>query len=233
MVILKGIQKTSMIDYPGMISAVIFTGNCNMRCPFCQNPDLINNLDKLPELDETKILAFLKKRKQWLDGVCITGGEPLIYDDIAVFIKKIKDLGFKVKLDTNGLNPKLLEKIIKEKLADYLAMDIKSDKENYSKACGVNNIDIKKIEKSIELVKNSGIDYEFRSTIVPDFFDETIIENIGKWLEGTKKYALQQFRSSLPLLDKSFEGKTPYEEKVLEGFKKILEKYIDEVELRV
>ncbi len=202
-----------------------------MRCPFCQNPDLILNPGEMPDLDENKILNFLKKRKKWIDGVCITGGEPLIHGDILELIKKIKELNLLVKIDTNGLNPALLKKIIDAEIVDYIAMDIKSDKEHYDKASGI-KIDIQKIEKSINLIKNSGIDYEFRSTIVPEFFDENIIENIGRWLKGSKRYALQQFRSSMPLLDKSFEGKKPYDKKVFEKFKGILEKYIEKIELR-
>lgn len=232
MVILKGIQKTSMIDYPGKISTILFVGNCNMRCPFCQNPDLILNFESLPTLDENEILNFLKKRKKWIDGVCITGGEPLIYSDIPELLKKIKNLGFLIKLDTNGLNPNLLKKIIDEKLVDYIAMDIKSDKEHYFKAAGV-KVDMEKINKSIGLIKNSGVDYEFRSTIVPDFFNEEIIENIGEWLKQIRKFVLQQFRSTLPLLDKSFEEKKPYKKDVFEKFKRILEKYAKEVEIRI
>ncbi|MBW2984505.1 anaerobic ribonucleoside-triphosphate reductase activating protein [Candidatus Woesearchaeota archaeon] len=232
MVIIKGIQKTSMIDYPGKISTVIFTGKCNMKCPFCQNPDLIINTDKMPELDEKKILGFLKKKKKWIDGVCITGGEPLIHKDIGDFIKKIKELGFLVKIDTNGLNPELLKKLIDDKIIDYIAMDIKSDKEHYSRATGT-EVDIEKIDKSIELIKSSGISYEFRATIVPDFFDQKIMQNIGEWLKGSKRFALQQFRSTLPLLDKAFEGKEPYKKEVLDQFRDIMQGYVEEVELRV
>jgi pyruvate formate lyase activating enzyme len=232
MVVIKGIQKTSLIDYPGKICTVLFTAGCNMHCPFCQNPDLILNPDKMPELDEEKIISFLKKRKKWVDGVCVTGGEPLIYEDILDLIRKIKkETGLLVKVDTNGLNPKLLKKIIDEKIVDYIAMDIKSDIKHYSQASGVKT-DIDKIKESIEIIKNSGIDYEFRSTVVPDFFNEKIIENIGKWLKGSKRYFLQQFRSSLPLLDKRFEGKQPYKEEVLKKFKGIASKYIEEVETR-
>lgn len=232
MVNIKGIQKTSLIDYPEKISTVIFTGGCNMRCPFCQNPDLILNLKKLPDLDEKKIISFVKQREEWIDAVCITGGEPLVYPDIIELIKIIKTTGKLIKLDTNGLNDVMLKKIIDLRLVDYIAMDIKTDIENYPKACGT-KIDIEKIKKSVELIKYSGIDYEFRSTVVPDFFNEKIVENIGTWLNGAKKYYLQQFRSSTPLLDKSYEGKTPYTEDVLKKFKQILEKYVDKVEVRV
>ena len=231
MVSIKGLQKTSMIDYPGKMCSIIFTANCNMRCPFCQNPDLILKKDSMPDLDEDKIIEFMNSRKEWLDGVCITGGEPLIYDDLHVLMKKFKDNKFLVKLDTNGLNPELLKKIIEAKLVDYIAMDIKSDKENYSKAANV-NVDMAKIEESIKIIKESEVEYEFRSTIVPEFFDEKIVENISVWLKGSKKFYLQQFRSSMPLLDKSFEGKESYPESKLEEFKSILAKNIQTVEIR-
>ena len=233
MVIIKGIQKTSLIDYPDKMSTVIFTGGCNMRCPFCQNPELILGQKKFPDLDEDKIIEFIKQRKMWIDGICVTGGEPLIYPDIIELMKKIKkETELPIKLDTNGLNPELLKEIIDQKIVDYIAMDIKSDQEHYSKAAGC-ELDIEKIRKSVEFIKKSGIDYEFRSTIVPDFFNETIVENIGKWLKGSKRYCLQQFQSGVPLLDKEFEGKTPYQEEVFNIFKKILEKYVDEIILRI
>ncbi|MBD3164165.1 anaerobic ribonucleoside-triphosphate reductase activating protein [Candidatus Woesearchaeota archaeon] len=231
MAIIKGIQKTSMVDYPGRIAAVLFTSGCNMRCPFCQNPDLVLDNRDIPELNTEKILDFLRQRRKWLDGVCITGGEPLLYPDIIELIRKIKGINLMVKLDTNGLNPGLLKKITSMGLADYVAMDIKSDRQHYKEASGT-DLDISKIEESIEIIKNSAIDYEFRSTIVPDFFDEEIVENIGKWINGAKRYCLQQFRSNLPLLDKSFEGKEPYKKEILEKFRRILGKYADEVMIR-
>lgn len=229
--IFKGIQKTSLIDYPGNISTVLFVGGCNMRCPFCQNPDLVLRPKELPDISEEYILSFLKERRQWLDGVCITGGEPLLYEDMLDFIKKVKQLNLRVKLDTNGLNPKLLRKIIDEKIVDYIAMDIKSHIDHYDEASGI-KVDINKIKESVELIKNSRIEYEFRSTIVPDFFNEEIVVNIGKWLRDSKKYALQQFRSSVSLVDKSFEGKKPYDKKNLERFKEIMEEHVQEVEIR-
>jgi pyruvate formate lyase activating enzyme len=231
MVVIKGIQKTSLIDYPGKISTIIFTAGCNMRCPFCQNPDLVTGFDQLPDLDEGKIVDFLKERRKWIDGVCITGGEPLIYNDITELITKIKNIGLLVKLDTNGLNPGILEKLIREKLIDYIAMDIKSDESHYEAAAGC-GVDMRKIKQSVESIKATDIDYEFRSTIVPDFFNEAIMENIGKWLGGAKKYCIQQFRSSVPLVDKSFEGRSGYSLLVLNRFKEIMEKYVHNVEVR-
>lgn len=232
MVLIKGIQKTSLIDYPGKVSAVIFTSGCNMRCPFCQNPDLVLDSKEFPELDEKKIMEFLKGRKNWISGVVLTGGETLIYPDIIELIEKIKGIGLEIKLDTNGLNPTLLKKIIESKLVNYIAMDIKSDKEHYPQASGLANIDIRKIEESVDLIRASSIDYEFRSTVVPDFFNEEIIRHVGEWLQGSKRYFLQQFRSTTPLLDKSFEGKTPYDEKVLNVFREIMKEYVSEVEIR-
>ena len=231
MVRIKGIQKTSLIDYPGKMSAILFTAGCNMRCPFCQNPDLIHKTEELPDIPEDEIIEFLKDRKKWLDGICISGGEPLLHHDTPKLMQKIKDIGLLVKLDTNGLNPKLLKEIIDAKLVDYIAMDIKSDLDNYHLSSG-GAIDLTKIKESISLIMNSGIDYEFRSTVVPDFFDEKIVENIGMMVKGAKKFYLQQFRSTVPLLDKSFEGKTPYEGEVLDKFKEILENSVESVEVR-
>lgn len=229
---IKGLQKTSMVDYPGIVACTIFISGCNFRCPFCQNPSLVNDSKKLKEFSEKEILDFLEKRKKVLDGVCITGGEPIFYKNLDQFIKKIKEKGYKIKLDTNGGNPKVLEELIKKDLLDFIAMDIKSDKENYKKAAGT-EINIEDINKSIELIKKSGIDYEFRSTVIPSFFNEEIIMNIGKWLKGTKKYSLQQFKSDIPLLDKTFEGEKPFKKEVFKKFKEILEKDINKIEIRI
>ena len=201
-----------------------------MRCGFCQNPDLILKKD-LPTLDEDKIIEFMNSRKDWIDGVCVTGGEPLIHDGLPRLLKKFKDNEFLVKLDTNGLNPKLLKKIIDKKLVDYIAMDIKTDRENYSKACNV-KVDIKKIEESVRLIMESGLEYEFRSTIFPDYFNEGIVRNIGNWLKGAKKFYIQQFRNTMPLLNKEFMKREPYSGEVLEKFRKILKGYIKGVEIR-
>jgi len=227
---ISGIQKTSLIEYPGKICTVLFTSGCNLRCPFCHNPDLVHN--KAPKLDESEILEFLEERKNWIDGVVITGGEPLIHADILDFIEKIKSKGFFVKLDTNGLNPAMLKKVIDSGYVDFFAMDIKSDKDHYSQAAGA-NINISMIDKSITLIKSQDKPYEFRSTIVPEFFNYEVMENIGKWLKGSKKYAIQQFRSSIPLLDKSFEGKPTLDLAHLNRFKDIMDNYVDEVVLRV
>ena len=227
---ISGIQKTSLIEYPGKICTVLFTGGCNLRCPFCHNPGLVNK--PAEKLDEGEILEFLEERKKWVDGVVITGGEPLIHPGIIDFIKKVKSKGFFVKLDTNGLNPSMLKKVIELGHVDFFAMDIKSDKDHYSKAVGI-PINITLIEQSVLLIQHQDKPYEFRSTIVPDFFDFHIIENIGMWLKGSKRYVIQQFRSNVPLVDKSYEGKASLDLAHLNRFKDIMQNYVDVVELRV
>lgn len=228
---IKGLQKTSVIDFPPYIACTVFISTCNFRCGFCHNPDLVNNSGKLKQYSEEEILTFLDSKKNILDGVCISGGEPTLYPGLKAFIKKIKDKGFKVKLDTNGTNPELLKELIDNKLLDYIAMDIKASKENYEKAVST-KVSLEKIQKSVDIIKNSEVDYEFRTTIVPELIDESAIIDIAEWLRGSKKYALQQFVSSLPLLDKSFEAKQPYNKDMLDRFKGIIQDYVQEVVVR-
>lgn len=228
-----GLQKLSLIDYPNKIAATIFLTGCNFKCPYCQNPELVNPelIKKQPTISEKDFFNFLDQRKDFLDGVCITGGEPTIHKDLFNFIKKIKQKGFLIKLDTNGSNPELLKKLIEAKLLDFMAMDIKSSPENYSKAGGI-KVDLEKIEKSISLIKKSSIDYEFRITVVPGLVDKNDIEKIGKRLKGVKKFAIQQFQNK-KVLDEKFKRVKPHSEQVLKKFQKILEKYIEKPELRL
>lgn len=227
---IKGIQKTSLVDYPGKVACTIFLGGCNFRCPYCQNRDLVLNFEKMPTIKEEEVLDFLKEKKKWLDGVCVGGGEPLLYD-ITDFIKKIKEIGLLVKIDTNGTNPDLLKKLIDNKLVDYVAMDIKAPLERYDNVARV-NVDKEKIKKSVEILKEGKVDYEFRTTVLPDFFTNEDAVKIGKWLKGSKLYALQQFRP-MNTLDKYYEKKKPYPKEKFDEFKKILEKYVSKVEVRV
>ena len=191
-----GIQKLTLLDYPGRTACTIFTGGCNFRCPFCHNALLVTDIDNSNTYTEEEILSFLKKRTGLLDGVCITGGEPLMHSDIAAFIGKVKELGYKVKLDTNGTFPEKLEILVKNRLVDYVAMDIKNSKEKYSETAGVGNISLSDIEKSIEILKASDIDYEFRTTVVKEFHTEADIESIAEWIKGAKGYFLQNFEDS-------------------------------------
>lgn len=228
---IKGLQKTSLIDYPGKVCCAIFLGGCDFRCPFCYNIDLVLNPNKLPTIPEEEFLEFLKKRKKWLDGVCLGGGEPCIHQDLPEFIRKIKNLGFLVKLDTNGSKPEMLEKLLKEKLLDYIAMDIKAPLEKYDKAAGV-KADKKAIQKSIDLIRNSGVEYEFRSTILPRLHSKQDLLSIGKWLKGSKRFFIQQFRNE-KTLNPEFQKENVFKPEELNGFKEMLKPYFKEVEVRV
>ena len=221
-----GLQKLTLLDYPGYVAATIFTGGCNFRCPFCQNTSLVNYEEE--DLGEENILEFLKTRKPYLDAVCISGGEPTIQRDLKNFIKKVKKIGYLVKLDTNGTNPKLLKELIDEKLIDYAAMDIKNSKEKYNDTIGL-KYDIKSIEESVDLLLKGSIDYEFRTTVVKDFHDDDDFKKIGKWIKGAKKYALQQFVDSENVMQ---DGLSSHPKEKLDEFKKILEKELKNVEIR-
>lgn len=227
-----GLQKITLIDYPGKVVATVFTFGCNFRCPFCQNPELVDSkkIKKQPQIKEEAFFDFLKSRKELLDGVCITGGEPTIQADLLSFVEKIKEQGFLVKLDTNGSRPKVLEKLFKQKFLDFVAMDIKSSPEKYVQAIG-KKLDLKDIFKSIDLIQQSGIEYEFRTTAAPGIIDNKEIKKIGQWLKGSKSFALQQFNAE-KTLDKSWQKIKPYSENELEEMVKIVESYFDKVELR-
>lgn len=228
-----GLQKLTLIDYPDKVAATVFLIGCDFSCPFCQNPELVEpeEIKKQSRIEERDFFNFLDRRKEFLEGVCITGGEPTIQSDLIDFIKKIKQKGFLIKLDTNGSNPEVLSKLVNKHLLDFVAMDIKTSLDKYEKAIGI-EFDLNKINKSIDLIKNSGIDYEFRTTVVPGIIEEKDIEEIGKWLKGVKKIALQQFQNK-KVLDKEFKKIQPYSEEILKEFQKILEKYIEKVELRI
>lgn len=202
-----GLQKTSLLDYPDNISAIVWTVGCDFRCPFCYNKDIVlGNVELIPE-DE--FLSFLKKRFGLLEGLVITGGEPLMQKEIIEFCEKVKKIGYLIKIDTNGMHPEKLKKLIDKKLVDYIAMDVKAPKKNYDKLTNVKT-DIKKIEKSIEIIKNSNVDYEFRTTIVPSLLIKDDIVDIAKWIEGAKKFYLQQFKVDTPLISNNLIKVAPY-----------------------
>jgi len=187
-----GLQKFSLIDYPGKTCAVVFTVGCNFRCPYCHNPELVSLGEDTNILEEQEILEFLEKRKDKLDAVVITGGEPTLHKDLLEFIKKLKNMGFLVKLDSNGTCPDLLQKALEEKLVDYIAMDIKAPLDKYEKVAIV-PVNIEDIKKSIEILKNSEIDYEFRTTVVESMLSKKDILEIGDTISGAKRYYLQKF----------------------------------------
>ena len=191
-----GLEKLSLVDYDGKVSATLFTGNCNFRCGFCHNSALVIDYDKIPPLDEKEIFDYLTKRFGILEGVCITGGEPTLHRDLPEFIQKIKNIGYSVKLDTNGTNPQMIETLAKNGLVDHFAMDIKNDIENYSSIIGFDKFDTKNVEKSIDYFLNGNVSYEFRTTLINEYHKKTNIENIGKLIQGANKYFLQKFKDS-------------------------------------
>lgn len=227
---IKGFTGTSLLDYPKNVCSILFLGGCNFRCPFCHNAGLVTGGKEYPTIEVTDIIQKLEERKDFIDGVVVSGGEPTIHKDLPELILKIKDLGLKVKLDTNGSNPDIIETLLDNNAIDFIAMDIKTSFEKYSKAAGV-NIDIKKISRSINLIKSSNIDYEFRSTIVPVLVNEEDIIKMGGFLEGANIFYLQQFNTQITF-DLEYSKIEPYSISKLKHFKNILEKTIDKVEIR-
>lgn len=229
--ILGGFQKLTLIDYPGHIATTVFTVGCSFRCPFCHNPELVNLRLAHNEESEKTFFAFLKTRCGKLDGVCITGGEPTIQPDIIDFIRKIKKLGFAVKLDSNGTRPDVLKKLLDEKLLDYIAMDIKSDLKNYDKLTGT-KVDKERIKLSVDLIMNSRIPYEFRTTVVPGLHNEKDFLEIAKWISGAREYWLQEYREDFKILDQKLKKKTKGKKLDLEKIKKSIEGNFGKVGIR-
>ena len=253
---IHGFNRTTLLDYPEHVAATVFTGGCNFRCPFCHNAGLVLNPNEQGCITEEEVLAHLRKRKGLLEGVCITGGEPTLQQDLLKFIEKIKELGYLVKLDTNGYRPEVLEKLLGGGLLDYVAMDIKASKEKYVRAAGLSQLDLGKIEESVEMLKSGKVPYEFRTTVVKGIHTIEEFEVIGQWLRGSRVYYLQAFRDSENVLaQRSHEilenigceqgdgcvcgGSPVYAEKLSEFTKEEMEqmaelarKYIDKVELR-
>jgi pyruvate formate lyase activating enzyme len=239
--IIGGLEKLTLLDYPEHLAAIIFTQGCNFRCHYCYNPLLVlpqeNGADKKNKKDshlikEEDLFNFLKERFGRLEGVVITGGEPTLHSDLPEFIKKIKDLGYMVKLDTNGTNPEMLKQLINKKLIDYVAMDIKAPLEYYKKAVNV-EIDFKKLQESVKIIMTCGLPYEFRTTVVPGILDEDDFYKMGEEIAGAKKWYLQSFKSDTELVDPSYGGKNSYTSHDMEKFAAIGKKFVDICEVRV
>jgi pyruvate formate lyase activating enzyme len=229
--IIAGLQKTSLIDYPGNICATVFLWGCNMRCPFCHNPELVEWRGVEMSISSTQFLEFLHRRLNVLDGVCVTGGEPTLQVELMDLLRRIKAFGLKVKLDTNGTNPEMLQELLGREYVDYVAMDVKGPRNKYPdivRTC----IDIESIDRSIELLRGSAIDYEFRTTIVPELVLLQDLIDIGKWLSGARLYVLQQYRPTRSLLDPSFQELKPYSKEQIEVSIPILGQYVQEVKMR-
>ncbi len=203
--IIEGLQKLTLLDYPGHVACTIFAHGCNLRCPFCHNAGLVV---RKPEniISQDELSAFLTRRKGILDGICLTGGEPLAQNDSIEFIRFLRSFGYKIKLDTNGFYPERLETAINEGLVDYIAMDIKSSPKNYGAAVGIPDIDITPMLKSAELIRSSGIDHEFRTTAVKGLHLVSDFEKIGEWLTGESKYFIQQFTDSGDLIGQDLDA---------------------------
>lgn len=225
----SGLQKLTLLDYPEKVSCTLFTSGCNFRCPFCHNASLVTNINDSVFYDEEEIIDFLKKRKGLLEGVCITGGEPLLWDEIEKFIKRVKELEYSVKLDTNGSFPDKLITLVKNNLVDYVAMDIKNSKEKYQSTIGLKNFDIGNIEKSVDFLISENIDFEFRTTVVKEFHKEEDIESIAKWIKGAKKYFLQSFVDSGDLIEGGLSACNP---ETIGKMRDIAAKYIQNVGVR-
>ena len=227
--IFHGFQKMTMLDYPGHVACTLFTAGCNFRCPFCHNATLVTSITKDDLHTEEEILTYLRKRRGILDGVCITGGEPLMQTDLKAFIIKVKELGLMVKLDTNGSNPSLLKELIEEGLLDYVAMDIKNAPNKYALTAGLDQVDMEAIRQSVDILKGCNIPYEFRTTIVPEYHTASDIEEIAKWLSGCYGYFLQQFVDSGCTIRNNLHAYAP---SAMMELLQITKKYVPNAQLR-
>ena len=224
-----GLQKLTLLDYPGMMAATVFTGGCNFRCPFCHNRSLVFLNENNGEISSDDILSYLKTRSKILDGVCISGGEPLLHKGIGNFIRQVKDLGLKVKLDTNGSNFEAMKKLIEDGLIDYVAMDIKNHPKKYSETIGLETFDLKAIEKSKNYLLEDHVDYEFRTTVVRQFHTVSDFEKIGRWIEGAKNYYLQNFEDHGSCIQ---QGLSEVDLETLEKMKQAVSAYVKHGEIR-
>lgn len=238
--IIGGLEKLTLLDYPEHLAAIIFTQGCNFRCHYCYNPLLVlpqntgaDNENKKDShlIAEEDLFNFLKERFGRLEGVVITGGEPTLHPDLPDFIRKIKDMGYMVKLDSNGTNPEMLKKLIDEKLIDYIAMDIKAPFEYYEKAVNVQT-DFKKLQESANIIMSCGLPYEFRTTVVPGILDEDDFYKMGENIRGAKKWYLQSFKSDTDLVNPSYAGKKSFTRKDMEKFVSIGRDFVEICELR-
>lgn len=232
---IKGLQHLTLIDYPGQLACTIFCFGCNFRCGFCHNPELVVK-ENDEDISQKEILEFLEKRKKDLDGVCFTGGEPLLNIDID-FLVKIKEMGYKIKIDTNGSYPEVLERLIDLNLVDFVAMDIKASPENYETLTNVNT-DLEKIEKSVKLIARQIENYEFRTTVLEKYHDVIEIKKIAEWLNSIvgkklKKFVIQGFKNNDKFVDGFFKNYPDTSERHLRELRYEIKDYFDEIEIRV
>jgi len=230
-ILIKGIVESSLLDWDKKIVTTIYLPKCNFRCPFCHNWELIETPEKFNTVTLTQLDRYLRSNQDFLDGVCITGGEPTLYKSLTEFIEHIHDLGLQVKLDTNGTNPSLLKELIDDQKVDYIAMDVKGPvDERYNRLCGI-NVNLKKIKESIKIIRSSSIEYEFRTTIVPTLLNDQDIYDICSLLSGAKKYALQQFVPN-HARDEQLRKIKPFDNEALQHIKEGIESNFTHVILR-
>lgn len=223
-----GFQKMTLLDFPRRVACTVFTGGCNFRCPFCHNAPLVTQINE-KEISKDEIFSFLKKRVGILDGVCITGGEPLLNDEIFEFAREIKKMGYGIKLDTNGSFPDKLSAMLEEGLCDYVAMDIKNSREKYELTCGEKRVNVDDIDKSIKILLKGTVDFEFRTTVVKEFHTPEDIEKIAEWINPASKYFLQNFEDSGNLI---CGGLSAHSAETLEKMKNIASSFLPNVQIR-
>lgn len=226
---IHGFNKSTLLDYPKHLAATIFLGGCNLRCPFCQNASLVLRPGSQPVHPEEEVLAYLAKRVHILEGVCITGGEPTLSPELPVFLRKIKVLGYKIKLDTNGLNPIMVKELADSHLIDYVAMDIKNSQEHYPATAGILSLDLAPVRETAAFLLAGPLDYEFRTTVVRELHSEEDMHSIGRWLTGAKAYYLQSYKDSGDILSP---GLSAPDKDTLQRYQSILNTYLDHVSLR-
>lgn len=225
---IKGLQKLTLLDYPERLAATVFLGGCNFRCPFCHNGSLVLGTGG-EDISEEELYTFLNSRRGKLSGVCITGGEPTLYKELPSLIKNIKDMGYLVKLDTNGTNPDMLIDLVTSGLIDYVAMDIKNSRESYPLTAGVKDLDVTPIEASVEFLKSGVVDYEFRTTLVRELHTREDMEKIGKWIEGARAYFLQSYRDSEDVILPSLSA---HDTKTVAEFLDVVKMYVPNAQIR-
>ena len=226
--IIHGLQKMTLLDFPGQVACTVFLGGCEFRCPFCHNADLLD-MSAPGIMDDDKLLEFLKKRKGLLDGVAFTGGEPLLRKDLPELLARVRDIGYKIKVDTNGDHPDLLKEIVQAGLADYIAMDVKNSPARYAETIGWETFDTAPVDESIQFLLSGQVRYEFRTTVVKQFHDEASFEAIAQWIDGADRYELQGFvdRDTVP-----FAGLEACSREEMEHFADIVRPHVKTVELR-
>ena len=226
---IAGLQKNTLLDYPGKIACTVFLGGCNLRCPFCHNPALVlPSRAEPPAMEERELLAFLGKRRGLLEGVCITGGEPTLHRDLPQLLEKITALGYPVKLDTNGTNPKMLGQLLEAGLLSYVAMDIKNAPESYRETCGGADV-VEQVAESVKILRNSGIPYEFRTTVVKPLHSEETLKALGQWLSGTEAYFIQNFRDTGDLVG---QGLSAFSQEELKQLLSAVQPYLPNARIR-